>query len=126
MGMEDEFESLKLVADLAGRHEVNVMLVPPADGAVGYLQAMDTPKASRVICASGGGYDIWRGNKLVRANQAAVATANLVIAEYTVAKAKRVRRLYPHLTMRQILDVLLKGYQNKPPVVVVGTRRRPN
>ena len=80
--------------------ECNIVLVLEKTGP--YLQAVDTPKASRVFHILEG-YNIWkwqtrRGIRrfdLSETNVSADRAAEILVGEYLHAKAKRVKKLYP-------------------------------
>ena len=110
---EEQLAGLMRLAEEIGKHECNVAIYP-AGGDVAHLIAVDTPGASEVVYVVGG-YDVWTyegGRQRLQASDLSCEqAAEIVVSEYFLAKAARVKQLYPHLDAEQIMAHLREGYQ---------------
>jgi hypothetical protein len=109
--VNEQFEGLRQLAELVGKSECNC-LIRPAGSDVAFLYAAHTENASQVVCASGGGrYDIWTRDGLQRSDLSIDDAAKVVVAEYHLAKAARIKARYPSMDIGIILKTLSDGYQ---------------
>jgi hypothetical protein len=106
---------LKLLADLVGKSECNCW-IRNDPGDVAYLAAADTPGASQIVYATGG-YDVWTtgAHNLQATNLSIEDAAKVVVAEYHLAKAARIKARHPDLSADEIMKTLAKGYQKAAP-----------
>ena len=112
---EEQFAGLRRLAEVIGKHECNVA-IKLADGDVASLTAVDTPGASEVVYVVGG-YDVWTyegGRQRLQAGDLSCEqAAEIVVSEYFLAKAARIKQHSPHLDADQIMAKLREGYQRK-------------
>jgi hypothetical protein len=120
-----QLDGLRQLKELLGkRYEVNFLLVSPGVD-MGRIEMVDTPRRPHAIFdPSSKTYDIWTwGLKhpvLKRSGLTAEDAADVLATEYFIAKAKRIRKRRPDLSMREIIESLRQGYQRphqegKPP-----------
>src|SRR5262245_487965 len=117
--MRTNSEQLKGLDELATfimqKAEVNVM-IQPSGADVAYLMATDTPHASQIVYATDG-YDVWKwvsisnGYHLQASDLTIEQAAEIVIAEYFLAKAARIKEHSLHLSIDEIMTTLRRGYQ---------------
>ena len=113
----DQLEGLRKLADVLHQHEINFVLVPmTADMA--YIEMCDTPRGPHAIFdPHSKTYDIWKwGRKrpgMKYSDLSAEDAAEILITEYFMAKAKRVRKNFPDMSMTKIMETLRHGYQKK-------------
>jgi len=104
----------KLAQYLTKKWEVNVGIVCPTDGDVPYLYAAAVPTPSQITYAANG-YDVWvQGPErydLQSTDLTLEQAAEVVKAEYFLAKAARTKANYPHLALDEIMKTLEAGYQ---------------
>jgi len=113
---DEQHFGLDQVARLVSQFECNCgMQMAGTD--VAFLQAVDTPNASQVVYASGG-YDVWNRNdagdemNIQATDLTAEDAAAVIIIEYLSAKAARVKVHKPHMTIPEIMHILVNGYQH--------------
>ena len=110
-----QLEGLQNLATILNQSEVNYLLVPPGSD-MGYIEMVDTPRAPHAIYdPDSKSYDIWKwGNKWPVMKHPCLTVedaAEVLTAEYFMAKAKRVRKHHPDLKLPEILKKLRRGYQ---------------
>jgi hypothetical protein len=112
---KEQFDGLHKLALLVGKSECNCF-INPAGSDVAFLYAADTPNASQVAYASGG-YDIWvrgvNGADLQATDLSIEDAAKVVVAEYHLAKAARIKARHPEMDTNTILKKLADGYQKQ-------------
>lgn len=110
-----QVDGLAKLADVLKKSEVNFWTrAPGAD--MGYIEMADTPRGPHAIFdPHSKRYDIWHwgrkrpGMKYV--GLSAEDAAEVLVTAYFVAKAKRIRKHSPHLSMEELMRKLRAGYQ---------------
>jgi hypothetical protein len=112
---QEQLAGLMELADLIGRSECNACICQDPGDAT-YLMAVDTPGASQIVYASGG-YEVWTCGPdrlhLQSPDLSLEDAAKVVVAEYHLAKAARIRVRNPNMSIDTIMKKLAKGYQGK-------------
>lgn len=109
-----QLRGLMALAKMIGRSEVNCLISPATNSDVAFLQATDTPGASQIVYVSGD-YDVWAdGGTRMRAHDLSINdAAEVVVTEYFLAKATRIKAHSPHMEIADIMNRLRSGYQRK-------------
>lgn len=107
----EQIDGLLELAKLIGKSECNCRIAF-GQGDVPFLSAAHTPKPSQVVYASEG-YDVWThdGPALKAADLSIEDAAKVVVAEYHLAKAARIKARDPSLDIDTIMKTLAEGYQ---------------
>lgn len=112
---KEQIYGLMKLAELVGKSECNTFIQRPL-GDVAFLIAADTPDASQIVYASGG-YDVWvwKGeNMTIQSTDLSIEdAAKVVVAEYHLAKAARIKTMRPDLDIKDIMNTLTEGYQKR-------------
>ena len=113
-----QVEGLQKLADILRKSEVNFYLRTPGSD-MGYIEMADTLRGPHAIFdPTTKTYDIWRwGRKravMKERDLSAEDAAEILITEYFLAKAKRIRKRRPDLSVQEIMQTLRRGYQGTP------------
>lgn len=113
---EAQLEGLKRLADVLKQSEVNFLLVPPGSD-MAYIEMADTPRGPHAIYDSHSKtYDIWKwGQKRPGMKQCGLSVedaAEVLVTEYLMAKAKRIRKRNRDMSLSEIMQILRRGYQS--------------
>lgn len=110
---KEQIDGLLKLARLVGKSECNCLLHHER-GDVAFLYAAHTPNPSQVVYASGG-YDVWTNNggglHLQASDLSIKDAAKVVVAEYHLAKAARIKARDPSMDTDTIMKKLAEGYQ---------------
>lgn len=109
----DQLGGLSRLAERLGKYEVN-SVIKQDPGDVACLQMLDTPGGSQAVYADPkvDAYDIWNSEgHLQKPNLTIGETVEVLVAEYFLAKAARVKQHRPDLSVDEIMVTLRAGYQ---------------
>jgi len=82
---------------------------------VPFLQALDTPDASQIVCDGDDRYDAWSsdGSEMRSSNMTLEQASKLVWTEYCFAKVARIKERDPTVDVDKLMRTLERGYQRK-------------
>jgi len=114
---------LKRLADHLKRKEINFGIAPAEHKDsrgrtvrdVPFLQAVNTPDASQIVCDAKGRYDAWSpdGSEIRSSNLTLEQASKLVWTEYCFAKVARIKERDPTVNVDKLMRTLERGYQRK-------------